>query len=77
MIKWIKRSLGFLALVVVMFIITGKVITLMSPKITDYLASWFHTAGVEETTDLLFDLTLGIALILSMVIGLLIFLLNR
>ncbi|MBT0723632.1 hypothetical protein SAMN05216522_1062 [Rosenbergiella nectarea] len=68
MLKWIKRILGFLVLSVVMFFVIGKLISLLWPNVTDYLASWLNTVGVEETTDLLFDFTFWIALIISMLI---------
>lgn len=71
MLKWIKRGMGFLLLLVVTFIVVGNLITLLWPDVTDYLASWFKTIGVEETTDLLVDLTFGIALIISFIISLL------
>ncbi|WP_240155546.1 hypothetical protein [Candidatus Pantoea multigeneris] len=61
--------MGFLLLLVVTFIVVGKLITLLWPNVTDYLASWFNTIGVEETTDLLVDFTFGIALIISFIIS--------
>lgn len=52
--KWIKRALRFLVLLVV-FVAVGKLIDAFWPDVTDCLASWFDTVGVEETTNLLFD----------------------
>lgn len=69
MLKWIKRTLGFLVLSAVMFFVIGKLISLLWPNVTDYPASWFNTVGVEETTDLLFDFTFWMALTISMLIS--------
>jgi len=71
MLKWIKRTLGFIVLLFVMFFVIGILISLLWSNVTDYLASWLNTVGVKETTDLLFDFTFGISLLISIIISVL------